>query len=126
MEFVESQNKLVLFQSGFRRRHSTATALVKVADDVRLSLDAGKATILVLLDMSKAFDSMDFEVLIATLKGMGLSDNTLSWIGSYLRGRRQRVMHDGTYSEWKLGLPTVRYFPEQSVFLSKIKCSAGH
>ncbi|KAI5708477.1 hypothetical protein M8J77_023403 [Diaphorina citri] len=101
MEFVESQNKLDLFQSGFRRRHSTATALVKVTDDVRLSLDAGKATILVLLDMSKAFDSVDFDVLIATLKGMGLSDNTLSWIGSYLRGRRQRVMHDGKYSEWK-------------------------
>ncbi|KAI5750926.1 hypothetical protein M8J77_002520 [Diaphorina citri] len=101
MEFVESQSKLDLFQSGFRRRHSTATALVKVTDDVRLSLDAGKATILVLLDMSKAFDSVDFDVLIATLKGMGLSDNTLSWIGSYLRGRRQRVMHDGKYSEWK-------------------------
>ncbi|KAL1445910.1 hypothetical protein WDU94_005593 [Cyamophila willieti] len=101
IDYAESQNVLDLFQSGFRRRHSTATALVKVTDDIRLSLDAGKVTFLVLLDMSKAFDSVDFDVLLATLKRMGLSENALSWIDSYLRGRRQRIMHDGKYSEWK-------------------------
>ncbi|KAI5746290.1 hypothetical protein M8J77_001936 [Diaphorina citri] len=101
IDFAEHQNVLDLFQSGFRRRHSTATALVKVTDDIRLSLDAGKVIFLVLLDMSKAFDSVDFDVLLATLKHMRLSDNALSWIDSYLRGRRQRILHDGKYSEWK-------------------------
>ncbi|KAL1459074.1 hypothetical protein WDU94_011083, partial [Cyamophila willieti] len=101
IDFAESQNVLDVFQSGFRRRHSTATALVKVTDDIRLSLDAGKVTFLVLLDMSKAFDSVDFDILLATLKSMGLSENALSWIDSYLRGRRQRILHDGKHSEWK-------------------------
>ncbi|KAI5743678.1 hypothetical protein M8J77_021007 [Diaphorina citri] len=101
IDFAEHQNVLDLFQSGFRRRHSTATALVKVTDDIRLSLDAGKVFFLVLLDMSKAFDSVDFDVLLATLKHMRLSDNALSWIDSYLRGRKQRILHDGKYSEWK-------------------------
>ncbi|KAL1448214.1 hypothetical protein WDU94_005667 [Cyamophila willieti] len=98
---LEKLNIMDPFQSGFRRRHSTATALVKVTDDIRLSLDAGKVTFLVLLDMSKAFDSVDFDVLLATLKRMGLSETALSWIASYLRGRRQRIQHDGKYSGWK-------------------------
>ncbi|KAI5755069.1 hypothetical protein M8J77_013791 [Diaphorina citri] len=51
--------------------------------------------------MSKAFDSVDFDVLLATLKRLRLSDNALSWIASYLRGRRQRILHDGKYSGWK-------------------------
>ncbi|KAI5732377.1 hypothetical protein M8J77_025851 [Diaphorina citri] len=75
-----TMNVLDPFQSGFRRQHCTATALVKVTDDIRLSLDAGKVTFLVLLDMSKAFDSVDFDILLVTLKGVGLSEIALSWL----------------------------------------------
>ncbi|KAI5727386.1 hypothetical protein M8J77_001614 [Diaphorina citri] len=89
------------YQSGFRKQHSTATALVKVTDDIRLALVTRKVTVLVLLDMSKAFDSVDFDVLLAMLGRMRFSSSALSWIESYVRGRRQRVKQHGQVSDWK-------------------------
>ncbi|KAI5746720.1 hypothetical protein M8J77_006740 [Diaphorina citri] len=91
IQYIEAYNILDPFQSGFRKSHSTATALVKVTHDIRLALDTRKVTVLVLLDMSKVFDSVDFDVLLAILEKLKVSISALSWIDSYLRGRRQRV-----------------------------------
>ncbi|KAI5751709.1 hypothetical protein M8J77_010196 [Diaphorina citri] len=101
LQYIEYFNIMDPYQSGFRRQHSTATALVKVTDDIRLALDTRKVTVLVLLDMSKAFDSVDFDVLLAMLGRVRFSSSALSWIESYLRGRRQRVKQHGQVSDWK-------------------------
>ncbi|KAI5725142.1 hypothetical protein M8J77_011487 [Diaphorina citri] len=101
LQYIEYFNIMDPYQSGFRKQHSTATALVKVTDDIRLALDTRKVTVLVLLDMSKAFDSVDFDVLLAMLGRMRFSSSALSWIESYLRGRRQRVKQHGQVSDWK-------------------------
>ncbi|KAI5725405.1 hypothetical protein M8J77_014921 [Diaphorina citri] len=101
IQYIEAYNILDPFQSGFRKSHSTATALVKVTDDIRLALDTRKVTVLVLLDMSKAFDSVDFDVLLAILEKLKFSISALSWIESYLRGRRQRVKQRNDVSEWR-------------------------
>ncbi|KAI5727884.1 hypothetical protein M8J77_008146 [Diaphorina citri] len=101
LSFVETHNIVDPYQSGFRRFHSTTTALVKVTNDIRGALDEKKVTLLALLDMSKAFDSVDFDILLKTLEKLHFSENALSWIGSYLRGRQQRIFCEGRVSDWR-------------------------
>ena len=72
------------FQSGFRQKHSTETALIKVLNDIRLNSDKGKTTVLVLLDLSAAFDTVDHNILINRLESVGLSGYALQWFKSYL------------------------------------------
>ncbi|KAG8240163.1 hypothetical protein J437_LFUL018710 [Ladona fulva] len=61
------------FQSGFRRHHSTATALTKITDDIKLAMDNKKATFLVLIDLRKAFDLVDIGILLAKLRIFNVS-----------------------------------------------------
>ncbi|KAL1452280.1 hypothetical protein WDU94_006566 [Cyamophila willieti] len=88
-------------QSGFRAGHSTSSALIKVTDDIRGAMDQRKLTLLLLLDFSKAFDSVDHEILIARLSSMNFSQNSLAWFRSYLDNRRQCVKgKEGLISSW--------------------------
>jgi hypothetical protein len=65
MVIYVSRNGLISsFQSGFRPGHSTATAIASVSDDIRLNMESNQPTILVLLDFSKAFDSVCHELFI--------------------------------------------------------------
>lgn len=99
-------------QSGFRRNHSTVTALLKITDDILRATDRGQITTLVLLDLSRAFDTVDHDVLLAKLQHVGLSDVPLAFFKSYLRGRRQRVMCSGNISG---SLPITTGVPQGSV-----------
>ena len=77
-----------VFQSGFRPHHSTETALVEVFDDIRLNTDHGRSSVLVLLDLSAAFDTVDHDILLDRLENwVGLSGTVLDWCASYLKGR---------------------------------------
>ncbi|KAI5727357.1 hypothetical protein M8J77_001316 [Diaphorina citri] len=92
IDFAENQNVLDLFQSGFRRRHSTATAPVKVTDDIRLSLDADKKTKALAFGPKSATNSLDSAnlppivldgvsiPLVTNARNLGVYiDNKLSW-----------------------------------------------
>uniref|UniRef100_A0A803TQ40 Reverse transcriptase domain-containing protein n=1 Tax=Anolis carolinensis TaxID=28377 RepID=A0A803TQ40_ANOCA len=85
-------------QSGFRPGHGTKTALVALVDDLRCELDRGSVSLLVLLDLSAAFDTVDHGILLGRLAGMGLGGTVLQWLRSFLEGRSQMVSLGDTCS----------------------------
>ena len=80
------------FQSAYRAQHSTETALTRVHNDIMLALDKKHDVILVLLDLSAAFETIDHEVLLHRLEyRFGFTDTVLNWFRSYLSNRMQYV-----------------------------------
>jgi hypothetical protein len=63
MTFVEDRKIIPICQSGLRKHHSTATAWINVFDDMLKALDKGRMTLLILLDFSKAFDTISHKVI---------------------------------------------------------------
>uniref|UniRef100_A0A8C1YIV1 Reverse transcriptase domain-containing protein n=1 Tax=Cyprinus carpio TaxID=7962 RepID=A0A8C1YIV1_CYPCA len=97
------------FQSGFRPHHSTETALVKITNDLLLASDQGCISLLVLLDLSAAFDTIDHDILIDRLQNYtGIQGQALRWFRSYLSDRYHFVYLNGESSHLspvKYGVP---------------------
>uniref|UniRef100_A0A669EIT0 Reverse transcriptase domain-containing protein n=1 Tax=Oreochromis niloticus TaxID=8128 RepID=A0A669EIT0_ORENI len=86
--FLEKHEIYDKFQSGFRKRHSTETALLKVSSDIMMSADSGASSVMVLLDLTSAFDTIDHTILINRLRDIvGVSGLALEWFRSYLSNR---------------------------------------
>jgi hypothetical protein len=80
------------FQSAYKRHHSTETALLRVQNDLLLAVDRLGGAVLVLLDLSAAFDTIDHSVMLNTLHStVGITDKALEWFRSYLSDRYQSV-----------------------------------
>ena len=96
-------------QSAYHQHHSTETALLKVKNDLLMAMHKGQVTLLVLLDLSSAFDTVEHEILVERLRStIGLGGKVLSWFESYLKGRSQQVSINGTLSkpfDLKCGVP---------------------
>lgn len=103
-DFLTSNSYFDKFQSGFRANHSTETALTKVINDIRLSSDAGKASVLVLLDLSAAFDTVDHTILLHRLEHwVGFSGTVINWLKSYLQ-QRSFVVAIGSHTSSPISL----------------------
>ena len=76
-------------QSAYRKRHSTETALVRVQHDILNAIGGRQAVLLVLLDLSAAFDTVSHAELISTLQRLGITGRALQWFTSYLTDREQ-------------------------------------
>nr|CAI5840082.1 unnamed protein product [Callosobruchus analis] len=97
-----------LIQSGFRKDHSTSTALVNILDDLLKSCDEGRLSALVLLDFSKAFDLVDHRLLCAKLKYLNFSQAARALLETYLFDRKQYVLYENNKSDTlslKKGVP---------------------
>ena len=92
LNYLNSKKLLPHLQSAFRAHHSTETAVVKVLMDILRALDAGDLTLLTLLDLSAAFDSVDHAILLRRLEvSYGIRGTSLGWFTSYLNNRFQYV-----------------------------------
>ena len=87
-------------QSAYRKFHSTETALLKVQNDILQSLDQGCVSVLILLDLSAAFDTIDHQTLLRRLEHcFGIYGKPLAWMTSYLTDRYQTVCVGDELSE---------------------------
>jgi hypothetical protein len=92
LNHCEDNAPLPINQSAYRPFHSTETALVKVQSDILMSMDQREVTLLVLLDLSAAFDTVDHEIMLELLKSnFGVSGDALGWLKSFLSDRKQFV-----------------------------------
>ncbi|KAF7654004.1 hypothetical protein LDENG_00075870, partial [Lucifuga dentata] len=108
-DHLSNNNLFDKFQSGFRSRHSTETALTRVVNDLLITADSDLTSLLLLLDLSAAFDTVDHNILLSRLeKHIGIQGTVLSWFHSYLSNRTQRVYYNNTISTFsvvKSGVP---------------------
>ena len=91
-QYIYEHNLLDPYQSGFRKHFSTATALTNITDDVRHAMDNRQVTILTLLDFSKAFQSINHEILLQKLSAQfNFSTSACKWVKNYIIDRKQYV-----------------------------------
>ncbi|MGL5345196.1 MAG: reverse transcriptase domain-containing protein, partial [Plesiomonas sp.] len=97
--FLQNNDMHEKFQSGFRPHHSTETALVGITNDLLIESDKGNISLLVLLDLSAAFDTVAHKILLDRLHNYtGIQGQAMQWFRSYLTDRYQYVHLNGKSS----------------------------
>ena len=107
-------NKLIdKFQSAYKPRHSTETALIRVVNDMLNAIDNGNLSLLTMLDLSAAFDIIDHSILLERLHtSFDIDRLPLKWVKFYLSNRHQKVKIDSNLSNV---LPILYGIPQGSV-----------
>ena len=96
------EGKLSKFLCGFRKKYSSQHALLNLINNWYNKLDANNKVGAVLMDLSKAYDTLPHDLLIAKLAAYGLGNKSLNFLLSYLKNRKQRVRIGSYLSEWLL------------------------
>ena len=87
-EFVE--NKMSKYLGGFRKGYNTQHAFMRLLDKLNKSIDKGRKTGVFMMDLSKAFDCISHDLLIAKIHAYGFENQSLKLIHKYLNGRKQK------------------------------------
>ena len=114
MTYLVENERLSTKQNGNKKWHSTETALIHSTDAILTSIDKKELSAMVLLDMSKAFDSINHNILLLKLQDVGISNSSLAWFQSYLDRRYQVVRVHSTLSN---ALPLTSGVPQGRSFL---------
>ena len=91
--YLVHNNLLYNKQLGFQKNHSAEHAIIKVVDELCKSFNNNKFSLGVFIDLSKAFDTVDHEILFTKLKHYGIKGNNLKWFKSYLSNRKQFISY---------------------------------
>ena len=95
------RDKLSKLLTGFRKNHSTQDCLMSMLEMWKNTLDKGGYVSAIFMDLSKAFDTLNHNLLIAKLGAYGFERDSLSFMKSYLKDRQQRVRVNNNFSSWE-------------------------
>ena len=98
-KFLQMHHILYTLQFGFRESHSIDHALVSLTEAIKNSLDNGKFGCGIFIDLQKAFDTVNHNILLMKLGNYGIRGTSLDWFKSYLSDRKQYVSIDGSNSD---------------------------
>ena len=101
--FLDYNNIIYDLQFGFRQQYSTSHALININENIRKALDNGNIGCGVFVDMQKAFDIVDHQILLAKLNHYGICGVLNDWFKSYLSNQNQYVSING----YESGLATI-------------------
>ena len=97
--YLNDNNLNEPMQSAYKKRHSVETALIRVKNDILRAIDNRRCVVLLLLDLSAAFDTVDHNILLGRMSSkFGIRGNALAWFRSYLAERTQYVEISGSVS----------------------------
>lgn len=102
--FINERGVLNINQSGFRRNHSSESAIHNVLTDWNAARDKGQSIVAVFLDFQRPFETIDCNILLRKLAKYGVSERAIGWFASYLRDRSQ-VVKIGDVTSTPLGVP---------------------
>lgn len=114
MKYILDNELLPEVQSGFRPNHSCTTALLSVSDDILRATDKGQYTLLVLLDFSRAFDTIRLDLLFSILRYIGLGMDAVSLMKNYPTERDLRVLLEAVVGRCCWALTVCNLHPSTS------------
>ena len=100
-DFLQEHNILFQNQFGFRKNNSTSFALIEITEKIKETIDNKKYGCGIFIDLRKAFDTVNHEILLKKLEHYDIRGKALIWFRSYLTNRKQHVSLNGVCSESK-------------------------
>ena len=98
-DFLQEHNILFQNQFGFRKNNSTTFALLQITEKIKETIDNKKYGCGIFIDLSKAFDTVNYEILLRKMEHYGIRGVALDWFSSYLSNRKQYVHINGEPSQ---------------------------